>query len=49
MDSQQLVPSLMLFTLGAVFLIAVGSFAWFLRKRRNRQLAVKAFEGDKKI
>lgn len=46
MNADQLTPSLMLFTLVAVLVIAIGSFAWFLRKRHNRELAVKAFEGD---
>lgn len=49
MNTDQLTPSLMLFTLVAVLVIAIGSFAWFLRKRRNRELATKAFEGDKRL
>jgi hypothetical protein len=33
---------LMFFTLGIALLIAVGSFAWFLRKRSNRDAADRA-------
>ncbi|RUO98605.1 hypothetical protein [Hyphomicrobium sp.] len=33
---------LMFFTIGIVLLIAIGSFAWFLRKRSNRSAADKA-------
>jgi hypothetical protein len=36
------ISGLMFFTLGVVLLIAIGSFAWFLRKRSNRQAADKA-------
>ena len=46
MNSEQLVPTLMLVTLVAVLLLAIVQFAFFLRKRRNRELAKKAFEGD---
>jgi NADH:ubiquinone oxidoreductase subunit 3 (subunit A) len=46
MSANELVPSLMFMTLIATLLIAVGAFAYFLRKRRNRELAVRAFEGD---
>ena len=36
------ISGLMFFTLGIALLIAIGSFAWFLRKRSNRQAADKA-------
>jgi len=38
------VSSLMFFTLGGVLLIAIGSFAWFLRKRSNRDAADRALD-----
>lgn len=46
MNSEQLVPTLMLITLVIVLVLAVLQFGFFLRKRRNRDLAKKAFEGD---
>ncbi len=46
MTSNELVPSLMFMTIAATLLIAIAAFAWFLRKRRNRALAARAFEGD---
>jgi hypothetical protein len=36
------ISSLMFFTLGIALLIAVGGFAWFLRKRSNRDAADRA-------
>lgn len=36
MTRNALVPSLMLFTLIAVAVIAIGLFAYFMRKRSNR-------------
>lgn len=48
MNSEQLVPILMLVTLVLVLVLAVVQFGFFLRKRRNRELAKKAFEGDQK-
>lgn len=38
------VSYLMFFTLGVVLLIAIGSFAWFLRKRSNREAADRALD-----
>lgn len=46
MNSEQLVPSLMFMTIAATLVIAIVAFAWFLRKRRNRELAARAFNGD---
>ncbi len=37
MDTQSTIGSLNLFTLFAIFVIAVGGFLWFLRKRSNRE------------
>jgi hypothetical protein len=39
------IPSLMFFTLGSVLLIAIVSFALFLRKRSNRDAASRALLG----
>lgn len=36
------VPALMLFTLGAAIAIGGLSFAWFLRRRHNREIAANA-------
>jgi hypothetical protein len=36
------ISTLMLFTLGAVLLLAIGSLVWFLRKRSNRDAADRA-------
>lgn len=33
-------------TIGAVLLIAIGLFAFFLRRRSNREAASNAFSGD---
>lgn len=44
----ELVPSLALGTIGIVLLLAIGQFALFLRKERNRKAAVHAFKGDEK-
>lgn len=38
-DNTALLSSLNLFTLVAVLLILIGSFVYFLRKRRNRAAA----------
>jgi NADH:ubiquinone oxidoreductase subunit 3 (subunit A) len=46
MTSESLIPMLMLFTIGAVLLIAIFMFAKFLSKRRNRQAAEHAFKGS---
>jgi hypothetical protein len=35
---------LMFFTLGAVLLLAIGSFMWFLRKKSNRAAADRALD-----
>jgi hypothetical protein len=40
------VSMLMFFTLGAVLLIAIGAFAWFLRSRSNRDAADRAMNPD---
>ena len=45
MQTNELLPSLNLMTLIAVLLIAIVAFALFLRKRRNRNAAVRAFYG----
>ena len=42
MDSATLLPSLSLVTIVAVLVVLVGSFAYFLRKRRNRDAASRA-------
>lgn len=42
MDTGSLVSSLNLFTLIAVLLVLIGSFAYFLRRRRNREAASNA-------
>jgi type II secretory pathway component PulF len=42
MDTSQLVPALMFMTLGAVIVIAVLQLIWFLRRRRNRDIAKDA-------
>jgi hypothetical protein len=47
-ETNEFVPSLMFMTLGAVLLIAIVAFGWFLRKRRNRDLATRAFQGDER-
>ncbi len=36
MSTSQIIPSLFLFTLIATLMIAVGAYAYFLRKRSNR-------------
>jgi len=46
MQTNELLPSLNLMTLIAVLLIAIVAFALFLRKRRNRNAAVRAFYGS---
>ncbi len=46
MSTTELVPSLMFMTIAATLLMAIVAFAWFLRKRRNRDLASRAFNGD---
>lgn len=46
MNSDQLIPTLMIATLVIVLVLAVVQFGYFLRKRRNRDLAKQAFEGD---
>ncbi|KAA2236327.1 hypothetical protein [Salinarimonas soli] len=46
MTANQLVPSLMFMTIAVTLLFAIVAFGWFLRKRRNRDLAARAFEGD---
>lgn len=35
---------LMFMTFGLVLLIAIGGFAWFLRRRSNREAAKDAFD-----
>lgn len=46
MDTSSLLPYLSLITLVAVLLILVGSFAYFLRKRKNRAAASHALGID---
>ena len=46
MNSEQLVPTLMIVTLVIVLVLAIVQFGFFLRKRRNRDLAKRAFKGD---
>lgn len=46
MSADEVVPSLMFFTLGAVLLIAVGAFVYFLRKRSNRDATARALGVD---
>jgi LPXTG-motif cell wall-anchored protein len=36
MNTAEYLPSNNLFILGAILLIAIGSFLWFMRKRSNR-------------
>ncbi len=36
MSTSEMIPSLFLFTLIAVLVMAVAAYAWFLRKRSNR-------------
>jgi hypothetical protein len=38
------VSTLMFFTLGAALMLAVGLFAWFLRKKSNRAAAERALD-----
>jgi LPXTG-motif cell wall-anchored protein len=38
------ISSLMFFTLGAILLLAIGSFVWFLRKKSNRAAADRALD-----
>lgn len=42
MDTSSLLPFLSLLTLVAVLVILIGSFVYFLRKRRNRAAASHA-------
>ncbi len=46
MQTENLLPSLNLMTLVAVLLVAIIAFAMFLRKRRNRNAATRAFYGS---
>ena len=46
MDTSSLLPSLSLLTLVAVLLLLIGSFVYFLRKRRNRAAASHALGID---
>lgn len=46
LSTDQAIPSLMFFTLGAVLLIAVGAFVYFLRKRSNREATERALGMD---
>ena len=39
--SETAIPALMFFTLGAGLFVALASFAYFLRKRSNRDATVK--------
>lgn len=48
MDTSSLLPSLSLITLLAVLLLLIGSFVYFLRKRRNRDAASHALGIDDK-
>lgn len=48
MATDQLVPSLMFMTILAVLIAAIVAFGFFLRKRRNRELASRAFNGDER-
>jgi hypothetical protein len=47
MNSDQLTGSLMFMTLGVVLLVAIGSFLWFLRSRRNRDAMKKGLDMDR--
>lgn len=38
------VSTLMFFTLGIALVLAIGAFAWFLRKRSNRAAAERALD-----
>jgi hypothetical protein len=42
MDVNTLIPSLALFTLGAVAAASIGGMIYFLSKRRNRDAARRA-------
>jgi hypothetical protein len=46
MTTEQVVPLLMFMTLGLVFLAGAIQLMAFLRKRRNRDAAVRAFAGS---
>jgi hypothetical protein len=46
MTSEQLVPLLMFMTLAAVLVLAVIQLMAFLKKRRNRNAATRAFYGS---
>ena len=46
MDTSSLLPGLSLFTLIAVLFCLIGSFAYFLRKRKNRIAASTALGLD---
>ena len=37
MNSTEMTGSLMFFTIGAVLIIAIATFVWFLRKPKNRK------------
>lgn len=46
MDNATLLPSLNLVTLISVLALLIGSFVYFLRKRRNREAAARALSID---
>jgi|tagenome__1003787_1003787.scaffolds.fasta_scaffold20185812_1 hypothetical protein len=46
LPSNTAIPSLMLFTLIGALVVALGAFAYFLRKRSNRAAASRAFSSD---
>ena len=48
MDMLTTVSTLNLFTLGVVFLLAVGSLLWFRRKRKNRHPMEYANQAEEK-
>lgn len=49
MNTEQIIPALMLVTLGAVLMLGIVQFVSFLRSRRNREAAERVFtDGDKR-
>ncbi len=45
MTNDQSIPTLMMFTIGIVLVIALFALAWFLRERRNRQVMSDVLDG----
>ena len=44
LPTDQAVPSLMFFTLGAGLFVAIGAFVMFLRKRSNREATKRGLD-----